>query len=126
MYVTTAGGYSPGGLSNNVYANCPGTNCFTYHGNYSGSLGDWQSASGQDSGATYVANAGLTSSGAPGPGSPVIGKGLNLSILNLLSLNFDILGTPRPLLGSWTAGAFASASGANQLAPPTGLTATVR
>jgi hypothetical protein len=129
MYIASGGGFASGGLHNNIYANCAGSNCFAYRGNYSGSFSTWQSEAGGDAGPSkYVASAGLDSSGLPQAGSAAISAGANLTNLSLASLDSDIVGTLRPNSGLWVAGAFATGSasgngGGNQPAPPTGLTA---
>jgi hypothetical protein len=130
------GSFSSGALHNNIYANCSGSNCFAYNGNYSGELSAWQSATGQDaSPSAYVASADLSAAGVPQSGSPVIGAGANLTsiVASLLStlgsgisaLDSDIAGTARPATGSWTVGAYSTSTSSTGPQPPTGLTGTV-
>ena len=124
MYVTSGGSFTAGGLHNNVYAGCSGSNCFAYQGSYTGSFATWQSQTGQDaSPSTYVSSANLTATGVPQSGSAVMGAGSNLTSLSITPLNSDILGTPRPSSGSWIAGAYSTAGSGPQ--PPIGLTGTV-
>jgi hypothetical protein len=124
MYIASGGSFASGGLHNNVYANCAGSNCFAYKGNYSGSFSTWQSEAGGDaSPSTYVSGAGLNSSGLLQTGSAAINAGANLTSLNLMPLDSDIVGTLRPSSGAWAAGAYSSGTSASQPAPPTGLTA---
>lgn len=135
QYVASGGSFASGGLHNNIYANCGGSNCFAYSGNYSSSFSTWQSETSQDaSPSAYVASANLSAAGVPQSGSAVIGAGANLTSLvasllgsigvNINALDSDILGNPRPATGSWTVGAYATA-GAGGPQPPTGLTGTV-
>ena len=126
VYVTAGGGFAPGGLNSNVYSSCPGSNCFVYRGNYSQSLSSWQSETGQDADSSVVTNLGLNGSGVPSSSSAVIGKAINLSNISLLALNTDIIGTPRPIVGAWTAGAYSPNSSASVPAPPTNLRVTVQ
>ncbi|HVT98158.1 MAG TPA: hypothetical protein VHE33_11685 [Acidobacteriaceae bacterium] len=124
MYIANGGSFASGGLHNNIYAGCSGSNCFAYNGSYSGSFASWQNATGQDaSPSAYVSSANLSPAGIPQAGSPVIGAGSNLTSLSILSLNSDIIGNPRAATGSWTVGAYSTAGTAP--APPTGLTGTV-
>jgi parallel beta-helix repeat protein len=124
QYVASGGSFAAGGLHNNIYSGCSGSNCFAYRGNYSGSFATWQSATGQDaSPSAYVANANLSPAGVPQAGSPVIGVGANLSSLNIGPLNTDIVGNPRSTTAAWTVGAYSTAGAAPQ--PPTGLTGTI-
>jgi hypothetical protein len=136
IWVDSGGSFASGGLHNNIYANCSGSNCFAYQGNYSGSFSTWQSATGQDaSPSAYVANANLSATGVPASGSAVIGAGANLtslvaSLVNTLgvginALDSDILGNPRPTSGAWTVGAYSSTSSSSAPSPPTSLTYTV-
>lgn len=126
MYVTASGGFAPGGLNSNVYSNCPSSNCFSYHGNYSPFLSAWQSETGQDANSSMPTNLGLNGSGVPSPSSAVIGKAINLSSLSLSALSSDIIGTPRPISGPWAAGAYLPNSSASVPAPPTNLRVTVQ
>lgn len=124
QYVTSGGGFVAGGLHNNVYANCSGSNCFAYHGSYSGSLSSWQSATGQDaSPSTYVTSVNLSAAGVPQSGSAVIGAGANLTSIGITALDSDILGVARPSSGSWTVGAYSTTSAGPQ--PPAGLTGSI-
>jgi parallel beta-helix repeat protein len=61
----------------------------------------------------------------PQTGSPAIGKGENLTSLNLATLDIDKGGTARSASGAWTVGAYESGTTVARPAPPTGLTATV-
>ena len=133
QYVASGGGFAPGGLHNNIYANCTSSNCFAYSGSYTGSFSTWQSDSGQDaSPSTYVASANLSATGVPQAGSAAIGAGTNLttvaaSLVNSLgaalnALDSDITGNPRPPTGTWTAGAYSSTSSSSGPPPPTNLT----
>lgn len=123
MYLTSGGSFVSGGLHNNIYAACPGSNCFAYKGSYSASFSTWQSQTGQDAGpSAYVANANLSSAGVPQTGSAVLGVGVNLTSLNLSTLDYDIVGNARPTTGSWAEGAYA-ASG-NKPQPPSALAGT--
>ncbi len=123
IWVDKGGSFTSGGLHNNVYAACSGSNCFAYKGNY-GAFSSWQSSTGQDaSPSTYVSSANLSPAGVPQTGSAVVGKAANLTSLSITSLNSDIVGNPRPTTGSWTAGAYATSGTGPQ--PPTGLTGTV-
>ena len=119
-------------MHNNIYANCTSSNCFAFPGGYTTSFAAWQSYTNQDaSPSAYVANADLSSAGVPQSGSPAIGVGANLTSLSLGSLlngligtlDTDILGNPRPVIGPWVAGAYANSGTGPQ--PPTGLTGTV-
>jgi hypothetical protein len=124
MYIASGGGFVSGGLHNNIYANCSGSNCFNYRGNFSGSLSTWQSETGGDaSPSAYAASANLTPAGVPQTGSPVIGAGANLTSLGITALDSDIIGSPRPATGSWTVGAYTTTGTAP--AAPTNLTGTV-
>lgn len=124
MYIASGGSFVSGGLHNNIYANCSGSNCFNYRGNFTGSLSSWQSETGQDaSPSSYVSSANLTPAGVPQAGSAVIGAGANLTSLGITGLNSDIVGTPRSATGSWTVGAYTTTGAAP--AAPTNLTGTV-
>ncbi|MGB7171035.1 MAG: hypothetical protein WBD32_18665 [Acidobacteriaceae bacterium] len=124
MYIASGGSFVSGGLHNNIYANCSGSNCFNYLGNFSADLSAWQSETGQDaSPSSYVASANLTAAGVPQAGSAVIGAGANLTSLSITSLDSDIIGNPRPATGSWTVGAYTNTGAAP--AAPTNLTGTV-
>jgi hypothetical protein len=134
MYVPSPASFASGGLHNNIYAACSGSNCFAYHGNDTNSFSTWQSGTGQDaSPSSYVSSANLSAAGVPQSGSAVIGAGANLtsivsSLLNLLgsalgALDSDISGNARPAIGAWTDGAYSTTGTAPQ--PPTGLTGTV-
>jgi len=130
MYVTSGGGFTSGGIHNNVYAGCStasSANCFAYGSTYTGSLSSWMSLAGETS-STEVASANLTPAGVPQTGSPVIGAGTNLATLSLGSivnaLSKDILGNPRPATGAWTSGAY-STSGGTAPQPPTNLTGSI-
>lgn len=124
QYIASGGSFAAGGLHNNVYANCTGSNCFAYLGNYSSSFSGWQSETGQDaSPSTYVASANLTAAGVPQSGSAAIGVGANLTSLSITALDADIVNNPRPVTGSWNAGAYANSGTGPQ--PPTGLTGTI-
>jgi len=126
IWVDKTGSFVSGGVHNNLYANCSGSNCFAYRGNYSGVLSTWQSATGQDAKpSTYVSNANLSSVGVPQSGSAVFGVGANLTSLGIITLNTDIVGTARPASGSWAAGAYAGSRSSGGPQPPTGLTGTV-
>jgi len=81
------------------------------------------------------ANLGLDSTGRPQSGSPVIGKGHNLSSIcsgqpnpGIGALCYDADGKPRPSgTTSWDIGAYSSGSSVSvQIAPPTSLTATIQ
>ena len=125
MYVTSGGGFTSGGIHNNIYANCStaaGANCFAYGSTYTGSLSTWLSLAGE-TGSTEVSSLNLSPAGVPQAGSPVIGAGANLTSLNILTLNSDIVGNPRAATGAWTVGAYSTAGVAP--APPTALTGTV-
>jgi len=125
QYIASGGSFVSGGLHNNIYANCSGSNCYVYQGNYSGSFSTWQSATSQDaSPSAYVASANLSATGAPQAGSAVIGAGANLTSLGISTLDSDIIGKQRPTSGTWTAGAYSNSASAP--APPTGLTGTVQ
>ena len=125
QYITPGGSFASGRLRNNIYANCPGSNCFAYHGNYSGSFSAWQRETGQDaSPSEYVANAKLSSSGVPQSNSPVIGAGANLTSLGISTFDADIIGNRRPTSGAWTAGAYSNS--ASTAAPPKGRTGTAQ
>ncbi|HEX3660839.1 MAG TPA: right-handed parallel beta-helix repeat-containing protein [Acidobacteriaceae bacterium] len=125
MYVASGGSFAAGGLHNNIYANCTGSNCFAYLGNYNSSFSSWQSETGQDaSPSAYVSSANLSTAGVPQTGSAVIGAGTNLTSLSITTLDSDIAGTLRPATGAWTVGAYSATSGTAP-APPTGLTGTV-
>ena len=127
QYIAPGGSFASGGLHNNIYANCSGSNCFAYQGNYSGSFSTWQQETGQDaSPSAYVANANLSSAGVPQSGSPAIGVGANLTSLGMSTLDADISGNQRPTSGAWTAGAYSNSSSASAPAPPTGLTGTAQ
>jgi hypothetical protein len=124
MYIASGGSFVSGGLHNNIYAGCSGSNCFAYKGNYSASFSSWQGETGGDaSPSTYVSSANLSPAGVPQTGSAVIGAASNLTSLAITTLNRDIVGNPRPTSGSWTVGAYATSGTGPQ--PPTGLTGTV-
>jgi hypothetical protein len=124
IWADQSASFASGGLHNNIYASCSGSNCFAYRGNFSGSVSTWQGATGQDAApSAYVANANLSPAGVPLAGSPVIGVGANLTSLSLTTLDSDIVGNPRATSGAWTAGAYSTSGTAPQ--PPTGLTGTV-
>lgn len=130
IWADSSASFSSGGLHNNIYASCSGSNCFAYRGNFSGSLSTWQSATGQDAApSAYVASANLSPAGVPLSGSPVIGAGANLTSLTSLlggllgTITTDIVGNPRPSIGPWTVGAYSTSGTGPQ--PPTGLTGTV-
>lgn len=124
IWVDTGGSFISGGLHNNIYANCAGSNCFAYQGAYSGSFSSWQSATGQDaSPSAYVSSANLSSAGVPQTGSAVFGTGANLTSLGIATLDSDINGAVRPSSGSWDVGAYATPGNFPQ--PPTGLTGTI-
>jgi hypothetical protein len=124
MYIASGGSFVSGGLHNNIYANCSGSNCFNYRGNFSGSLSTWQGETGGDAApAALVSSANLSAAGVPQTGSAVIGAGANLTSLGITTLNSDIVGSPRPATGSWTVGAYSTTGTAP--AAPTGLTGTV-
>jgi hypothetical protein len=125
IWVDKGGSFSPGGLHNNVYANCSGSNCFAYRGNYSGWFSIWKSATGQDaSRSVFVSNAKLSPAGVPDSSSAVIGAGENLTLLGIRTLDSDIVGNLRPTTGAWTAGAHSNSSSAP--APRIGPTGTVQ
>jgi hypothetical protein len=125
IWVDKGGSFSSGGLHNNTYADCSGSNCFAYRGNYSGLFSTWQRATDQDaSPSAYVAKANLNRAGVPQPGSAVIGAGANLTSLGLSTLDADIIGASRPASDAWDVGAY-SKLGSSRPQPPTGLTATV-
>jgi hypothetical protein len=130
MYVTSGGGFAAGQLHNNVYANCPSSNCFAYLGNYSASFPNWQRETGQDAApSAYVSNANLSAAGVPQSGSPVIGAGANLTSLctgQLAALCSDIGGNARPASGAWIVGAYSTSGSSSGPQPPTGRTATVQ
>ena len=120
MYIATGGGFAAASLHNNIYANCPGSNCFAYIGNFSGSFATWQSETGQDaSPSAYAASSGLTSSGVPQAGSAVIGVGVNLTSLGIGALDNDIIGVARTV--PWDAGAYKYGVPPLPPAPPTNL-----
>lgn len=103
----------PAGLNYNVYHEDETTsNEFSYLGTFYHDLAHWQTATAQDANATFVPIAtdlGLSNDGIVKPGSPVIGKGENLTALctgSLAPLCFDKGGTTRPTTGSWDAGAY--------------------
>jgi hypothetical protein len=123
QYITAGGGFAPGGLHNNIYANCTSSNCFAFPGGYTPSFAAWQSYTNQDaSPSAYVASADLSPAGVPQSGSPVIGVGANLVSLSISTLDTDIVGNPRPTTGVWTAGAYSTSGTGPQ--PPTALTGT--
>ena len=117
--VTTAGGFTSGGLNNNIYS-AGGSNAFTYHGNYwnTSQFSKWQSATGQDSNSSYTSSAGLSSNGSPASTSPVVATGKNLASLNIKALDSDIINIARPVTGLWTVGAYALTG----ITPPQNLT----
>jgi hypothetical protein len=109
-----------------------GNSCFKYvNGNDYASLSSWQSASKQDAnsqgGATNLA------SYVPQSGSSAIGAGLNLTGLNISTLDLDLAGMPRAASGTctpgtagcWDAGAYQYTGGTPPPQPPTALTAVV-
>lgn len=130
MYVTSGGGFAAGQLHNNIYANCPSSNCFAYLGNYSGSFSTWRSETGQDAApSAYVSKADIPAAGVPHSRSPVFGAGANLTSLctgQLAALCSDINGNARPSSGPWTVGAYSASGSSSAPQPPTGLTATVQ
>jgi len=82
-----------------------------------------------------TASLGLDAKGRPVAGSPLIGKGHNLSSIcsgqpnpGLGALCYDAAGTPRPSgTANWDIGAYTSGTAtATAVAPPSGLTATVQ
>ncbi len=112
IYIASGGAtFVPGGLNDNVYANCSSGNCFAFPGGYTSSFSAWQSYTGQDQNSHYVANAGLSSGGIPQSGSTAIAAGANLSYLGISLLDADIAGVVRPSSGSWDAGAYEVSSG---------------
>jgi hypothetical protein len=80
------------------------------------------------------ANLGLDSNGRPQNGSPLIGKGHNLSSLcsgqpnpGIGALCYDAAGNARPGgTTSWDLGAYSSGTTATTVAPPSSLVATVQ
>jgi len=124
MYVPSPASFAAGGLHNNIYAACPGSNCFAYHDGDTNAFSSWQSATGQDaSPSAYVSTADLSAAGVPQSGSPVIGAGVNLTSLSITALDSDITGAARPAVGAWTVGAYTN-TGVTPAAP-TGLTGTI-
>jgi hypothetical protein len=138
----------------NAYSYCGSTNCWAAAGVDSGSFAAWQAGTCLGAANTcdphgigypYPMSApnpllldsacvagSVGSSCAPQSGSPLIGKGANLTSLctgNLAALCSDIAGNPRPSTGPWTIGAYQSggtavSSGATPAAP-TNLSVTV-
>jgi hypothetical protein len=95
-------------------------------------LAEWTAATGFDT-HSMVSNPSLTSSFMPNAGSPLIGKGTNLTSLNIPGLN---VGAPqtfgaggscgagcvqRPATGAWTIGAYQQSSTSSPVGPPSGL-----
>ena len=120
IYQASGGSFASGGLHNNIYANCSGSNCFAYPGGYTTSFAAWQSHTGQDaSPSAYATSAGLNSSGVPNSGSVVIGNGANLTSLGITALNSDITSASRPSTGAWTIGAYNYGSSPPQASTPT-------
>jgi len=107
IWVDKNGNFSSSALHNNIYTNCPGGNCFAYHGNYSRSFSSWQNETGQDaSPSAFVSKTQLSPDGVPQSRSAVIAAGANLTSLRIPALNTDLAGTPRPATGAWTVGAY--------------------
>jgi len=97
----------------NQYAN-GGDNAFVCQGNFYGAaaFSSWKKCVGGDSHSSYQGSLGLNSGNQPQPGSPLTGKGSNLSSLcsgPLASLCSDAGGTRRPSKGAWTVGAYSAA-----------------
>ena len=102
----------------NAYASCHDTyNCFFTNLNGvaidTASFASWQSMSGFDAHSIASLASGtyfnLDATFRPMAGSPLMGKGDNLTSLctgDLVALCKDITGTPRPASGPWTIGAF--------------------
>jgi hypothetical protein len=87
-----------------------------------GSYANWRS-SGQDADsppATNV-NPNLNANYIPQAGSNAIGAAINLTPLNIVTLDSDKAGASRPPSGSWDAGSYQ----ASAVPPPTGLVANV-
>lgn len=117
----------------NIYAS-GGSNSFVCNGNFSNpsQLSNWQSCTGGDSHSSYNASAGLSSTGVPQAGSPVIGAGTNLTSLGITALDWDTTDgnssapVQRPATGPWDVSAYLF-GGAAVGAPnaPTSLIAVV-
>jgi hypothetical protein len=111
-----------------------------------GTLSEWHGAStnicsGGCDANSINSNPNLTTAFVPSGGSPVIGKGANLTSLGIALLNqgapqsFGVnyacgIGcVPRPATGAWDIGAYQSGTGIGSVAPPTpptGLTALIQ
>ena len=96
-----------------------------YRGSFEGSFAAWSSACGCDAHA-ITADPALNTAFQPAAGSPVIGKGTNLSGLGIPNLNLDKAGVARG--AAWDMGAFAFSGGAPAVAPapPTNLTVSIQ
>lgn len=120
IYQASGGTFLSGGLHNNIYANCSGSNCFAFPGGYTTSFAAWQSYTGQDaSPSEYASSAGLNSSGVPQSGSATINNAANLTGLGITTLNSDITSSARPSSGAWTIGSYNYLSGASYSWTPT-------
>jgi hypothetical protein len=107
IWVDKNGNFSSGALHNNIYTNCPGGNCFAYHGNYSRSFPSWQNETRQDaSPSAFVSKTQLSPDGVPQSRSAVIAAGANLTSLRIPALQTDLAGNPRPATGAWSVGAY--------------------
>jgi hypothetical protein len=105
----------------NLYYNL-GSSPF-FNGSSAISYSAWQSLGYDGHGVT--GNPNLDTNYEPQSGSAAIGNGVNLTNLGIAALNSDKTGTARPATGAWDIGANQSSSQSSNVAPPTGLTATV-
>lgn len=98
----------------NQYAN-GGGNAFVCNGNFNSpaQFSAWQSCIEGDRHSAYKSSLQLSGGNQLQPGSPLIGKGTNLTSLctgSMASLCTGYAGSPRPATGAWTIGADASAA----------------
>lgn len=112
-------------LNYNTYACGGSVNCFNWTGvsPYEDSFITWKALCGCDGNSTVNAGLLLDSTGRPTVGSPIIGAGMNLTILGNSDLNKDKMLIPRPSSGAWSTGAYNFASDIVGPAAPTNLTA---
>jgi len=115
-------------VNNNAYdlAGSTGGSAFKWNGNNGGATFlQYQAATGLDSSLLTLSSFGWNSLYILQPGSALIGKGTNLTDLDITALDTDKAGTARPSTGAWDIGAYESGAVAGQPAPPSGLIATV-
>lgn len=122
MIYDEAGGVT---ADKNVYYNSPSDTPWIYGSTFIGSISQWKSSCGCDSGAVTT-NPALNPDLTLGASSSAATLGANLASLGVTALNSDIQGVSRPSSGTWSAGASQLGSVAAQAPnPPTGLSATV-